>query len=111
LVSKLSDELKKKDQEACDLRKKVVHPFKLSSGQDEKQECFKKGIKQVASTVFPGKHNKTKAQMLMEVIQDHMLFNSKAAQRMSQNTMSQIKHLFCAQKIGESWGYITCWRI
>jgi hypothetical protein len=42
LVSKLSDALKKKDQEARVLRKKV-QPFPLSSGQDGMPECCKKG--------------------------------------------------------------------
>jgi hypothetical protein len=36
--------------------------------------------------------------MLMEVIQDHMLFNGEVAQSISQHTSSQIKHLFHAWK-------------
>ncbi len=59
MVMKLSEEIKRKDQEARNLKKKIV-PFKQSENVCLNEQ-FKQGIEKLAATIFPGKHNATKA--------------------------------------------------
>ncbi len=65
MVIKLSEEIKWKDQEASNLGKKIV-TFKESENVCLNEQ-FKQGIETKAATIFPGKHNATKAMILMDI--------------------------------------------
>jgi hypothetical protein len=85
LVGKLSDDIKRKDQEVCDLRKKVQPIYLPLSKPSDLHLEFKKSIEKIASNLFSSKHNKTKAEILMEVMQDHMLFGGELANSLRMN--------------------------
>lgn len=92
LVEKLSEEVKRKEQEACNLRKIMV-PLKLNKNVCLNEQ-FKQGIEKPAAAFFLGKHNITKATILMDVIKDHMLFNGEPVMSLRQHGAQHIKTLF-----------------
>jgi len=103
-VSVLEEEMKKKDQKFRDFQKKM-QPFTLPLVEASKAQVydskalFKKGIEQLASNLFPGKHGKTKAEVLIDVMQSYMLFNGKSAQSLKNNAVAHIKNLFRPWKL------------
>jgi hypothetical protein len=60
---------------------------------------FKRGIEKLASNIYPGKHNKTKAQILLEVMQDHQLFGGDAAVSLKTTANDYIRNLFRPWKV------------
>jgi hypothetical protein len=97
LVLQLSGEIKRKDEEARYLRKQI-QPFILSENTNLHLQ-FKAGIDRLVATIFPGKHNATKAFILMNIIKDNLLFNGEAALSLRQHTVGHIKTLFRAWKL------------
>ena len=66
---------------------------------NDSKALFKKGIEQLASNLFPGKHGKTKAEVLIDVMQSYMLFNGESAQSLQNNAVAHIKNLFWPWKL------------
>jgi phosphoribosyl-dephospho-CoA transferase len=56
----------------------------------DSQECFKRGIERLASMIFSGKHSKTKAEVLMEVMEEYMLFISESAKCLKQKSINYV---------------------
>jgi len=103
-VSLMEEKMRKKDQKFRDFQKKM-QPFTLPLVEASKAKVydskalFKKGIEQLASNLFPGKHCKMKAEVLMDVMQSYMLFNGKSAQSLKNNAVAHIKNLFRSWKL------------
>lgn len=98
-MSNLSEEVKK-NQETRDLQKKIV-PFNISTETGDVTEQFKRGIERLAAVLFPGKHSKTKAQVLMDVIQDYMLFNGESAVCLKKKLGRKHQAIISSMEVGE----------
>jgi hypothetical protein len=99
VMGEISSEVKRKDQEVHDLQKKV-QPSNLSMCEPSDLHLeFKKGIRKLATNIYPGKHNKMKAKILMEVLQDHQLFSGESAVCLKTSANDYIRNLFQPWKV------------
>jgi hypothetical protein len=74
-------------------------PDTVTSQSVNSQACFKKGIEKLAASILPGKHNKTKAQLLMDTINDGSLFNGEAAGILQLYSEAYVRNLFWPWRI------------
>jgi hypothetical protein len=87
----LRSEIAEKDQKICDLRKKVAN---VSSDSHNPLDSFRRGIEKLAATVLPKKHGKSKAQLLMEIVNEGRLFNGEISEGLKQQSMAYVRQLF-----------------
>jgi hypothetical protein len=95
----LQGELKLKAQKFNDFKKKM-QPFNITADNSfDPHEQFKKGIERLATNLFPGKHSKTKAQALMDVMEQYSLFNGESTASLKRNAIDYVRQLFRPWKL------------